>query len=1295
MDSQLMTTAVVKIQDFRGNFIVARALLDTCSNVNLVSEKFAKKLNLIEHSCLVNIGAVDQLCTVSKSQISTTLQSSYNKFQANLHLLLVPNIAEAVPNEAFPRDRFDIPKHIQLADPQFHLPKPIDLLLASKTTLSTFAVGQIKLRNEETRSEIILQKTRLGWLVAGGVDPLTSSKQASCNIVKVDKLLERFWQIEEFPNEPVRSREEIACEEHYVAHTTRDPVSGRYTVRLPFKDNKFELGSSRSQALRRYYSLERRFEKDPKLKADYYKVMEEYITLGHMTPNDDTEDGCYLPHHVVVKESSETTQYRVVFDASSKTSTGISLNDILLVGPTIQNTIFEQVLRFRSHLFVVTADIEKMYRQILVHPEDRKFQKVLWPDPKTGKLRTWALNTVTFGMAAAPFLAIRTIHQLAHDEAKDFPRASKLLIRDFYVDDFVSGADSFEEILAIRDEMIALLRRGGFLIRKWASNHRSILDKIDSGVFELDHMVKETPIQKTLGIIWDSENDQLKYTVVKMDNETTVTKRRLLSEISKIFDPLGLLGPIILYAKVLMQDCWKSKVNWDESLSQDVYTKWHSFSIQLPLLTEFSIPRTILIANPIRSELHGFCDACISGYGACLFVKSYDALGHVSIRLLCSKSRVASLKGLTIPKLELSAAVVLRKLLSESKSQLHFSIDQIYLWSDSTIVLFWLKKSPHVLQTFEANRVSYIQSLPDIVHWRHVKSEDNPADSLSRGQLPSEFLANSLWNSGPDWLRLPEGEWPESSTPCSSVTLGLKRAGCFLTKPAYSEIYLRFSSFERFVRVVAFILRWKRIRSQKKPERLFPEISESKDRISKILQLIRPLEVSELLNSEDQIIFMVQSENFSIEIRQLKKFPNLKTWLGSLHPFIKDDKLLRVGGRLKLSDLPYNQKHPVLLPSKHPVTDMIIRQVHRVNLHAGIQSTLSSIRSKYWILNGKNQVRNVVRHCVECIRQRPTIVHAQMADLPKTRINESPAFSHVGVDFFGPILIKEKKDRNRSFIKTYGCVFVCLACKAVHIELATDLSSEGFMAAFDRFISRRGVPEHVYSDNGTNFVGASNELREVYDLFETPEFRKTIGTYAIAKRIEWHFNPPLSPHFGGIWEAAVKSFKHHLKRVLKDQKLTYEQINTLLIQIEAILNSRPLCSLSTDPNDPVSITPAHLLVGRPFNVLPEKSVFSVPGNRLSTYKFLTKMRQDFWNKWHKEYLHELQTRQKWHDSTAELIVGSVVILMDDITYCSRWPLGVIVEVHPGSDGIARVASVKTSTGIYKRNITRLCILPTT
>ncbi|XP_058797376.1 uncharacterized protein LOC131667740 [Phymastichus coffea] len=316
-----------------------------------------------------------------------------------------------------------------------------------------------------------------------------------------------------------------------------------------------------------------------------------------------------------------------------------------------------------------------------------------------------------------------------------------------------------------------------------------------------------------------------------------------------------------------------------------------------------------------------------------------------------------------------------------------------------------------------------------------------------------------------------------------------------------------------------------------------------------------------------------------------------------------------------------------------------------------------------------------------------------MGNLPKARVDGSPAFDHTGVDFFGPMLIKEKKNRNKSFLKVYGSVFICLASKAVHIELVSDLSTEGFLIAFRRFVSRRGIPSNVYSDNGTNFIGADRQLQELYDLFEKPEFRERVGEHAIAKRVKWHFNPPLSPYFGGLWEAAVKSFKHHLKRII-DKQLTFEQLETLLIEIEAILNSRPLCALSADPNDPLAITPAHLLIGRPFNVLPEESLISVPSNRLSTTNFMTQARQTFWMKWHREYLHEIQLQQKWHTSNSEIKPGLVVLMMDDLTHCARWPLGVILEVFPGSDGIARVASVKTTSGVYKRNITRLCILPT-
>ena len=686
-----------------------------------------------------------------------------------------------------------------------------------------------------------------------------------------------------------------------------------------------------------------------------------------------------------------------------------------------------------------------------------------------------------------------------------------------------------------------------------------------------------------------------------------------------------------------------------------------------------------------------------------MFVKSIDGKGVVTIKLVCSKSRVAPLSGVTIPRLELCAASVLKKLYVKTRAQFEIPIKRVIFWSDSTIVLCWLRKAPHLLRTFEANRLAEIQILGDEVQWRHVRSVDNPADPLSRGLLPSEFIQNTLWNVGPSWLTLSEADWPRLTEPSAINLPGLKRDMCLFSTNDCAYIYSRFSSFQRLIRVVALILRWRVRDSNKESSRSMSEGSAPGVRSTKTVSRVRPLLCRELMDAEQKILTMIQQQRLSKEIRLLATardtipgeltVPFRKaTGLDELNPFLDEHNLIRVGGHLKKADLIYNQRHPVLLPSQHPVTDLIIRAIHEANLHAGIQSTLYSIRERFWVLNGKNQVRRIVQRCVECIRQRPNIMHAKMDDLPDSRVNEAPAFSRTGVDFFGPMLIKEKKDRNKSFLKTYGCVFVCMVSKAVHMELATDLSTEGFLAAFRRFISRRGIPEHVFSDNGTNFVGTNKEIGEIYKLHDTAEFKNAIGAFALIKRIEWHFNPPLSPDFGGLWEAAVKSFKHHLKRVLKGQTLTYEQMNTLLIEVEGILNSRPLCTLSADPNDPMAITPAHSLIGRPSNFLPEKSLVSVPNNRLSIYKFITKARQDFWNKWHKEYLNELQTRQKWHTATAELKIGDVVILMEDNLKCARWPLGVIVEVFPGSDDINRVVSVKTASGVYKRNITRLCAL---
>lgn len=364
----------------------------------------------------------------------------------------------------------------------------------------------------------------------------------------------------------------------------------------------------------------------------------------------------------------------------------------------------------------------------------------------------------------------------------------------------------------------------------------------------------------------------------------------------------------------------------------------------------------------------------------------------------------------------------------------------------------------------------------------------------------------------------------------------------------------------------------------------------------------------------------------------------------------------------------------MLLPRKHWVSDLIIKETHIRNLHAGIQTTLCLIRGRFWLIGSKNQVRKIISHCIECIKARPVLHNAPMGDLPKSRLEEAYSFENVGVNYFGPIGMIEKKFHNRTILKSYGCVFVCI-CKAVHIELASDLSTDAFLAAFRRFISRRGMPSNVYSDNGTNFVGAHNQLNELYKLINSKEFQNFVSNFALSHRIVWHFSPPMSSHFGGLWEAAVKSFKHHFKRVLKNQLLTFKQLNTLLIEIEAILNSRPLCSLSSDPNDPQVLTPANLLTGRPLKALPKRNELNVSDNRLCTWRFIVKARQDFWSRWYKEYLNELQKRQKWNHGTVELFKGFIVILIEKISFCSQWPLAIIQETYPGSDGIIRVVDV--------------------
>ncbi|XP_025997408.1 uncharacterized protein LOC113005754 [Solenopsis invicta] len=629
---QLMTTAKVFVRNGESNLIPCRALLDACATANFITEDFAKILSLPIASCAIPIGAINAMNTVSKGVVRITIQSTHNESSKNLTCLLVPTIADWVPSEVFPRETITIPANIKLADPEFHLPRPINLLIGSGATLSLFSIGQIDLSHNGC--DLYLQKTRLGWIVAGGSPAQNHSKIATCALTNLEQQIAKFWTVEEVANNTQRSIEELKCESHFIKNITRSN-DGRYAVKLPFREGNNQLGNSKKIALKRLYSLEWKLDTKPELKSAYTQVMQEYLDLNQMSPiNELSDDGFYMPHHAVIKASNNTTKVRVVFDASAKTDNGRSLNDILMVGPTIQDTIFAHLLRFRTYKYVLTADIEKMYRQVILHEDDRKYQRILWRQNQ--QIKTFQLNTLTFGISSSPYLAIRTIQKLADDERHVYPAAAEVLKTHLYVDDLLTGTQSVEEARALRDEVIALLARGGFNIRQWASNEKCIIDDLESDAINANLVLDKNNPLKILGISWHAERDELHYSVRSINQTGKVTKRIMISEIAKIFDPLGILGPVILFAKRLMQELWQCKLDWDESVPPNIYTMWMNFTTQLSLINELSIDRVVLTPGSIEMQIHGFCDASNLGYRTCLYIQVEGILNSRPIASLSS-----------------------------------------------------------------------------------------------------------------------------------------------------------------------------------------------------------------------------------------------------------------------------------------------------------------------------------------------------------------------------------------------------------------------------------------------------------------------------------------------------------------------------------------------------------------------------------------------------------------------------------------------------------------------------------
>eukprot|EP00794_Sanderia_malayensis_P010236 gene10236-11286_t len=1307
-DTALMMTAEVILYGPDGIQTNARVLLDPASSASFVTERIAQQLRLPRQRQNISINGIGgvQCPNVNNTVVRVDIKSAQNSV-LNVSAIVLPSLTRQLPSTSIPLGEWPHLSSLKLADPEFNTSKPIDMLLGVDVYQDIIKTGVI-LGPRNTPSA---QETIFGWVLFGNTTTtgnthtqLPQAINALHTLIETptcEQLLHKFWSLEEVPcsTQPLSLKDQATIK-HFNETVSRDSKNGRYEVRLPIKHNAPILGESRPQALRRFLSLERRLNRSNQFK-DYAKVVNEYFASQHAELVPDCElnkhPSFYLAHHAVRKDSV-STPLRVVFDGSVKSSTGASVNDLLIVGPTVHPPLNDVLLRFRLHPYTMTTDVSKMYRAVGLQEVDRDLHRFLWRDSPDEPVKDYRMNRVTFGIASSAFLATNTMQHLANLHEQELPLASTAVRESFYVDDGLFSVATKDKAVELHHQLQTLFNNGGFKLHKWNSNSKEVLASFSSDICSQDNnsaIGESEDFVKTLGIEYNANQDVFKFTASthETDHSAVLTKRLMLSDSSKIFDPLGLISCVTITVKIYFQQLWEQDIQWDDPLPTQLQQDWLTWRKELPLISALRIPRcfTPLNVSVVSRQLIGFSDASEKAYCGVVYLRSIDTAGGVHMSIVIAKTKVAPLKRVSLPRLELCGALMLARLLKHCQEVLKVPTCDIRAFTDSTIVLYWIHGSSQCFKTFEANRISETQQLVPPELWNHVSGTDNPADAGSRGVLPHDIINHNLWWQRPNWLKHAESTWPQQPnfkpTLESLVESGINvdilqhKKGIDVNTHAVNTTPTiidpeRFSNYQRLLRVTSLVFR-----------------------VVKRQNLIKsvPITTQELHHAEAYLIKESQRKSFSraIELLKMKKQLLKGDSLLPLNPFLDSDGILRVGGRLSQSNLSYQARHPIILHGKDHLAALIIEQEHKRLCHAGPKLTLGSLQERYHIIGARRIVRQHTRNCKTCKRTAPKTVSQLMGQVPEARVCPTFVNERVSVDYAGPLTIKSGNKRRPIYANAYAAIFVCMETKACHIELVSDLTADTFLAALRRFVSRRGKPKEMWSDNGTQFTRTNKDLKELYESLKQDVLQNKVSDWCSTQGIQWHFSPPTGPHHGSVWENGVKSCKFHLKRIIGNNKLTFEELTTTLSQIEACMNSRPITT-SVDSNDDDGIsplTPGHFLIGRPMEAIPNPPDAGVTKiTTLKRWRLCQTLVHHFWKRWYLEYLNGLQRMSKWKSPQRNLKIGDIVLIKDNRTSPGQWPIAKVTNVNPGPDNNIRVASVTNSKGTYLRPIVKLCLL---
>ncbi|KAK3754248.1 hypothetical protein QZH41_020147, partial [Actinostola sp. cb2023] len=944
-----------------------------------------------------------------------------------------------------------------------------------------------------------------------------------------------------------------------ILQRTTKMCEGHYETGLLWRKDDLQLPKNKPEAERRMRSLKRKFAREPDLETKYRAVMDGYIAKGHarkLSPEEAAKTGprtWYLPHFSVTNPN-KPGKPRIVFDAAAECE-GTSLNKNLLHGPDCTNSLVGVLMRFRQENNTVVADIESMFHQVKVQPDDHDSLRFLWWSESVDEPPEDFVMTVhIFGAADSPCSANSTLKRLADDNQKDFdPITIETLRRNFYVDDILKSVPTPSEAIRLAEQLEELCARGGFNLTKFMSNNRQVLaaipiEKRAAPTLDLD--LDELPTDRALGIQWDVESDTFGFKVTNLNKPDTM--RGVLSTISSVFDPLNLAAPAMLPAKQIMQTLWRRKLPWDQPLDGEILEKWKKWKSSLPLLQNFRITRCYfsrLDHEGVRLQLHHFCDASEAAYGTATYLRIEYPDGVIECSFIAGKSRNAPIKSVSIPRLELQGALLAARVDHAIRKELDFKFEKVIFWTDSMITLNYIQNETRRFQTYVANRITEIRELTSPDQWRHCPGKLNPADDVSRGLNMEEFLREERWLNGPTFLTECEDRWPENRFEVITVEDLEVKKEIYLTKlePAATvdDLINNSSQWVDTLRKIAWLLKfidWLKSRSVKKKELIENDIQKR----------IGP---DDLERSKRHVAILVQRTVYPEEMRNLKEGKRLKasSEILKLKPIMKEDDVMRVGGRISLAPISPDAANPIILPKKHHITTLLIRHLHESNGHCGVEQLLSLLREQFWVVKARVSIKTVLGKCLHCRKQLAPRMHQGMGELPKVRmIPYEPPFTYSGVDYFGPFYVK--RGRGRVIEKRWGAIFTCMNSRAVHLEVAKSLETDDFILVLMRFLNRRGQVKELRSDNGTNFVGAEREIRESIEKMDHDKVERELTH----RGCKWVFHPPGAAHMSGVWERLVRIVKRSLKAILGNDPMNEEVLNTVFTEAERIANSRPL-----------------------------------------------------------------------------------------------------------------------------------------